>query len=346
MRILHCSRVSPGPLAPDFTPALWSRTREPREAQRAGRLDFRAAEDVRRGTGRGAMLPPVCIVYTAAAADFASQFRRSEIRGAESERRAAATMLPYIHLGPLTLGTYGLMLATALLCGFFVLQADLNRRRLAANPETIIGLVGLAGLVGAKLWHVLESPADFFANPLQRIFSSSGFAFYGSFLAGFLMLALLARHYRMPLLVMLDIAAPAAALGYGIGRIGCLISGDGDYGIPTSLPWGMSFPNGIVPTTERVHPTPIYEFLIAVVIFWILWRLGASTLKTHAPNGIVFAAYLALTGIARFLIEIIRINPRSFYGLTNAQAASVVSIVAGVILFVFVRRASTEPRRA
>jgi len=76
------------------------------------------------------------IVYTAPAADFASQFCRSEIRGAESERRAAATMLPYIHLGPLTLGTYGLMLATALLCGFFVLRADLNRRRLAANPET------------------------------------------------------------------------------------------------------------------------------------------------------------------------------------------------------------------
>jgi phosphatidylglycerol:prolipoprotein diacylglycerol transferase len=102
----------------------------------------------------------------------------------------------------------------------------------------------------------------------------------------------------------------------------------------------MSFPNGIVPTTERVHPTPIYEFLIAVVIFWILWRLGARTLKTHAPNGIVFAAYLVLTGIARYLIEIIRINPRSFYGLTNAQVASVVSIVAGVILFTYLRRAS------
>src|SRR2546425_72711 len=308
MRILHCSRVSPGPLAPDFTPALWSRTREPREAQRAGRLDFRAAEDVRSGTGRGAMLPPVCIVYTAAAADFASQFCRSEIRGAESERRAAATMLPYIHLGPLTLGTYGLMLATALLCGFFVLRADLNRRRLAANPETIIGLVGLAGLVGAKLWHVLESPADF-ANPLQRIFSSSGFAFYGSFLAGFLMLALLARHYRMPLLVMLDVAAPAAALGYGIGRIGCLISGDGDYGIPTTLPWGMSFPNGIVPTTERVHPTPIYEFLAAVVIFVYLWRLGARSPRKPMPPGGVFARHPVLTGAPRLFVAVIWTQP-------------------------------------
>ena len=146
-------------------------------------------------------------------------------------------------------------------------------------------------------------------------------------------------------MLLLDAASPAGALGYGIGRIGCLISGDGDYGIPTSLPWGMSFPNGIVPTTERVHPTPIYEFLVALVIFWILWRLGERALKLNAPNGIVFAAYLVLTGIARFLVEFIRINPRSFYGLTNAQAASVVSIVAGVMLFVFVRRASSAPRR-
>jgi phosphatidylglycerol:prolipoprotein diacylglycerol transferase len=104
----------------------------------------------------------------------------------------------------------------------------------------------------------------------------------------------------------------------------------------------MSFPNGIVPTTERVHPTPIYEFLVAILIFWILWRLGARALKKHAPNGIILAAYLVLTGIARFLVEMIRINPRSFYGMTNAQAASVVSILAGVILFLSCRRKTAQ----
>jgi phosphatidylglycerol:prolipoprotein diacylglycerol transferase len=96
----------------------------------------------------------------------------------------------------------------------------------------------------------------------------------------------------------------------------------------------------------HVHPTPIYEFLISIVIFWILWRLGARAYRTNAPNGIVFAAYLVLMGVARYLIEIIRINPQTFHGLTNAQAASVVSIVAGVILFMSVRRASTAPGRA
>jgi phosphatidylglycerol:prolipoprotein diacylglycerol transferase len=95
----------------------------------------------------------------------------------------------------------------------------------------------------------------------------------------------------------------------------------------------------------RVHPTPIYEFLVAIFIFWILWRLGARGLKTQAPNGIIFAAYLVLTGIARFLVEIIRINPRSFYGLTNAQAASVVSVLAGVGLSAYCRRAPRQTIR-
>jgi phosphatidylglycerol:prolipoprotein diacylglycerol transferase len=255
-------------------------------------------------------------------------------------------LYPFIHIGPLTLGTYGLMVATGLICAFFVLRADFARRGISADAEAIIGITGLAGLAGSRLYHLLETPKEFFADPWPQLFSTMGFAFFGAVIGGFLALLFLARRFRMRTLLLLDVASPAGALGYGIGRIGCLISGDGDYGIPTSLPWGMSFPNGIVPTTERVHPTPIYEFLVAVVIFWILWRLGERTFKTRAPNGIVFAAYLVLTGIARFLVEIIRINPRTFYGLTNAQTASVVSIVAGVILFVTVRRAPTMPRRA
>jgi len=254
-------------------------------------------------------------------------------------------LYPFIHIGPLTLGTYGLMVAIGLICAFFVLRADFARRGISADAEAIIGITGLSGLAGSRLYHLLETPADFFADPWPQLFSTMGFAFFGAVIGGFLALLYLARRFKMPALLMLDAASPAGALGYGIGRIGCLISGDGDYGIPTSLPWGMSFPNGIVPTTERVHPTPIYEFLIAIVIFWILWRLGERALKTHAPNGIVFSAYLVLTGIARYLIEIIRINPRSFYGLSNAQTASLVSIVAGVILFVSVRSTSVSPRR-
>ncbi len=259
-------------------------------------------------------------------------------------------MFPFIHLGPLTLGTYGLMVATGLICAFFILRADFARRGVSVDAEAIIGITGLAGLAGSRLYHLLESPREFFADPWPLLFSTMGFAFVGAILGGFAALVLLARRFKIAALLMLDVASPAAAMGYGIGRIGCLLSGDGDYGKPTTLPWGMAFPHGIVPTTEscvewgapadcRVHPTPIYEFLVAVLIFWILWRLGAIALKKRAPNGLIFAAYLVLTGFARFLVEIIRINPRSFYGMTNAQSASVVSVVAGVALFLYCRKA-------
>jgi len=240
-------------------------------------------------------------------------------------------MYPFIHIGPITLGTYGIMVAVALIVAFYVMQADLRRRSLAADPNVIVGLTGLAGLAGARLYHLAESPSEFFANP-RLLFSTMGFAWFGSVIAGFITLVLIARHYRIPALQMLDVASPAAALGYGSGRIGCLISGDGDYGIPTSLPWGMSFPNGIVPTTDRVHPTPIYEFLASLVIFYVLWRLGARWMSNAPDIGKLFGVYLLLSGIARFLVEFIRLNPRSFFGMTNAQTASLVGMIVGAAL--------------
>jgi phosphatidylglycerol:prolipoprotein diacylglycerol transferase len=248
------------------------------------------------------------------------------------------------------------MVATGLLVAAYILQADFNRRRqqleryrpsksdiheglLArlvgrSNKDEgflIIGIAGLAGLVGARLYHVLESPHELIADPSVLI-SRFGFAWFGGFLGGFAALAVLAKSFRIPLLEFLDMCSPAAAVGYAIGRIGCLLSGDGDYGVPTTLPWGMSFPNGVVPTIERVHPTPLYEFFIWLAIGAILWRLGKRALSGAGPKGEVFCAYLILTGLARFLIEFIRINPRSFFGLSNAQTASLVSIVAGAML--------------
>jgi phosphatidylglycerol:prolipoprotein diacylglycerol transferase len=244
-------------------------------------------------------------------------------------------MIPFLHFGWLTIPTYGLMVALAMLVSFYVLRADFRRRGIEADAELFIAIPCLAGIVGAKLYHVLESPTDFFAHPWGELFSQFGFAWFGGLLAGFGAFVWLARRQGIPLVTMMDAGSPAAALGYGIGRIGCFLSGDGDYGVPTSLPWGMSFPNGLVPTTDRVHPTPIYELIAACVIAWVLWHIGAKqiTAAAKASAGIVFAAYLVLTGIARFLVEFIRINPRSFFGLTNAQAASLASIAVGIILW-------------
>jgi phosphatidylglycerol:prolipoprotein diacylglycerol transferase len=209
----------------------------------------------------------------------------------------------------------------------------------------VIGMAGILGLIGARLYHVLESPAEFFANPWPQLFSRFGFAWFGGFLGGVVALIYLARHFGIPLLEFLDICSPAAAVGYAIGRIGCLLSGDGDYGVPTTLPWGMSFPNGVVPTMERVHPTPLYEFFIWLAIAAFLWWMGKRALSGVRPSGEVFCGYLILTGAARFLIEFIRINPRSFFGLSNAQTASLVSVVIGLLLLWRVERGAT-PRSA
>lgn len=259
-------------------------------------------------------------------------------------------MIPYLHLGPLNLPTFGLMVATGLLVASYILQADFRRRGIRSDAFLIIGIAGLAGIVGARLYHVLESPSEFFANPWPQIASRFGFAWFGGFLGGFAALLTLSRREKIPALTFLDACSPAACVGYAIGRIGCLLSGDGDYGIPTNLPWGMSFPIGVVPTTEtcvqqgwpadcRVHPTPLYEFFVWMTIAYVLWRVGAYVLHEKKSAGTVFCGYLVLTGIARFLVEFIRLNPRSFFGMSNAQSASVASVILGVFLFfVFVKR--------
>ncbi len=255
-------------------------------------------------------------------------------------------VIPFIHLGPILVPTFGLMIAAAMVVAYYVLRADMARRGLAARDTTtaemFVAVPALVGIVGAKVYHVLETPRELLADPVGQIFSRYGLAWFGGLIAGFLAFVWLARKFGFPLLDIFDAGSAAAAIGYGVGRIGCLLSGDGDYGVPTSLPWGMSFPNGLVPTTERVHPTPIYELIAACAIAWILWRLGTRQIQLHAEHGAgvgalrpgsVFAAYLILTGVARFLVEFIRINPRSFLGLTNAQAASVVSVIAGAALW-------------
>jgi phosphatidylglycerol---prolipoprotein diacylglyceryl transferase len=272
-------------------------------------------------------------------------------------------MIPFLHFGPVTIPTFGLSVACAMLVAYFVLRADLARRGIAdaqsGEAETLVAAPSLAGFIGAKLYHLLESPAEFFADPWHLLVSPYGFAWFGGLLAGFATFAFVAWRIvkrnaaagkTISFLTILDAGSPAAALGYGIGRIGCFLSGDGDYGIPTSLPWGMSFPNGLVPTSARVHPTPIYELIVACAIAWFLWRMylgdGAAQPQKRPkqagstagrPAGQVFAMYLVLTGAARFLVEFIRINPRSFFGMSNAQAAGALSALVGIALYVMLR---------
>jgi phosphatidylglycerol:prolipoprotein diacylglycerol transferase len=251
-------------------------------------------------------------------------------------------MYPFIHIGHFSIGTFGLCLWLASVCACWVLYCNFRRFGIDADAVGVAAYTTVGGVLGAKLWHVLEDPTTLIHQPVQVLFDRAGFAWFGGLLVGISVLIWAGRQARIGGLGMLDLAAPAVSVGYGVGRIGCLVSGDGDYGIPTSLPWGMSFPHGLVPTAQRVHPTPIYELLVALLIAGYLWRRGAKSGDGRTPPlGQITGEYLVLSGVARFLVEFIRINPRIYWGMSNAQVASLGSIAAGILLIVWARRHST-----
>jgi phosphatidylglycerol:prolipoprotein diacylglycerol transferase len=243
-------------------------------------------------------------------------------------------MYPFIHIGRFQIGTFGILLWLAAVSGCWVLYKNFERKGIEADAINVTALATVAGIIGAKLWHVFESPQLLMQIPLQLLLDRAGFAWFGGLVAAILVLMWQGRVAKVGALGMLDLAAPAAAVGYGVGRIGCLTSGDGDYGIPTSLPWGVSFPQGLVPTVQRVHPTPIYELIAALLIAWYLWQRG----KVDRPVGMITGEYLVWSGLARFLVEFVRINPRIYFGMSNAQVASIGSMIAGVVLIVWARR--------
>jgi phosphatidylglycerol:prolipoprotein diacylglycerol transferase len=246
-------------------------------------------------------------------------------------------MYPFIHIGRFSIGTFGIMLWLAAVSACWVLYRNFRRWKIDADAIGIVAISTVVGVIGAKLWHVLETPQLLIHDPAGLLLDRAGFAWFGGLIAGILALLWQSRGAGLSRLGMLDLASPSAAVGYGVGRLGCLISGDGDYGTPTSLPWGMSFPNGLVPTTQRVHPTPIYELIAALVIAWILWKRSGPEAPKSA--GKITGEYLFLSGIARFLVEFIRINPKIYWGMSNAQVASLSSVLAGITLVLWARRA-------
>jgi phosphatidylglycerol---prolipoprotein diacylglyceryl transferase len=251
-------------------------------------------------------------------------------------------MYPFIHIGRFWIGTFGIMLWLAAVCACWALHANFKRWKIDADAISIVAIATVAGVVGSKFWHVLEDPQYLFHHPAAALFDRAGFAWFGGLVLGIAALLWQGRTYGIGKLRMLDLCTVAATIGYGVGRLGCLTSGDGDYGIPTKLPWGMAFPHGLVPTAPgvRVHPTPIYELIVALLIAWVLWRRGAP--ERPKPVGQITGEYLLLTGLARFLVEFIRINPKIYWGMSNAQVASIGSMIAGAVLIVWAHKRATS----
>jgi phosphatidylglycerol:prolipoprotein diacylglycerol transferase len=244
-------------------------------------------------------------------------------------------------IGNFDLTGYGVMMMVAFLMAGWAIQLQLQRRYL--NPEYAADIVMAAvvgGLLGAKLWYVAltgESP-----------FHRGGFVWYGGFLGATGAILVLGWLKRVPTRFTLDLCAAPLALGYALGRVGCFLVND-DYGIPSSLPWAMKFPQGLPPTTGAeltalhvrlppgtpldqvfaVHPTEIYETIAMLLVFWWLWRQREHALGTGWLTG----WYLVLAGLERFLVEFLRAKDDRVLGpFTLAQATSVGLILIGLYL--------------
>ncbi len=246
-------------------------------------------------------------------------------------------MLPFLHFGRFSLPTFGLLLVCAAFSAGWLLHRNFRRFGVDGDAVGIISIATIAGVLGAKLWHDLQDFHYLLAHPAVLL-DPAGLAWFGGLVGGVTALLLQARGARLRGLSMLDLCAPSAALGYGIGRIGCFTSGDGDYGIASNLPWAVAFPHGIDPVDYPVHPTMLYETIVAVGIAIYLWRRSAPATGRILLLGAITGEYLMLSGFARFLVEFIRINPKLYFGLTNAQVASLGSVLAGLLVLVTARR--------
>jgi phosphatidylglycerol---prolipoprotein diacylglyceryl transferase len=234
---------------------------------------------------------------------------------------------PELHIGPITLQTFGLCLGLGFVCAGLVVARrfkELGRPADWAYEMIFAGLIG--GIVGARIDYLLENWDRVSDDLLGNLFSGAGLVWLGGVVGGAIGVLIWAKLRGFLGLVLLDVAAVPLTLGYAIGRIGCQLSGDGDYGKPSDLPWAMAYPDGTVPTKTEVHPTPIYETLAMGIIALALWRL-----RDRLRPGLLFALWLVLTGLERLLVEFIRRNDKVALGLTLPQLISVAMIAAGAV---------------
>jgi phosphatidylglycerol:prolipoprotein diacylglycerol transferase len=252
-------------------------------------------------------------------------------------------MQPEINVLGLSIKTFGICFAV----GFLAAGAVVARRlKELGHPidwaYEIVFSALLGGLVGARVYFVVQNYSDVKGDLLGGLFGGSGLVWYGGAIGGAIGVLLWGRWRGMLNLGLLDLCSAPLALGYAIGRVGCQVSGDGDYGIPWNGPWAMAYPHGTVPTTVKVHPTPVYETLAMCLLAYALWAL-----RDRFRPGVVFGIYLVGAGVERFLVEFIRRNNSVLLGLTAPQLESLVMAVAGAIwLWALSRRGGWSPQVA
>jgi phosphatidylglycerol:prolipoprotein diacylglycerol transferase len=234
-------------------------------------------------------------------------------------------MLPELHLGPVTVQTFGICFALGFLASGAIIArrlGELGRPVDWAYEMVFAGLIG--GLIGSRLDYIVQNYHSVSHDLLHNLFSGSGLVWYGGVLGGAIGMLLWAYRRGFLGLRLLDVCAVPLAAGNAIGRVGCQVSGDGDYGTASHLPWAMAYPKGTVPTTQEVQPTPVYETLALGLAAIVLWHL-----RDRFRPGVLFAVYLVLAGLERFMVEFIRRNHELVAGLTLPQVISLAMIAAG-----------------
>ncbi len=287
-------------------------------------------------------------------------------------------MIPVLlDLGPIKVYSFGLMLALGFLVGSYVLSRELKRRKLNPDYATWITLIAVVcGIGGAKILYLIENWGVFLRDPIGEAFSPGGLTWYGGFVLALAAVTMYVRRKGLPYLKVWDCLGVALMIGYGVGRIGCHLAGDGDYGTPTTLPWGTIYAQGIVKPSSQLqgyfadhpeearrwnydslrtiragvdrrgfpysrfdektplHPTPVYEFLLGLAGYGILMQVQ----KRHRPPGFLFMVYLILSGVFRFGVEFLRLNPRLAFGLSEAQLIAVPLVVLAVAVAIVLSR--------
>jgi phosphatidylglycerol:prolipoprotein diacylglycerol transferase len=252
-------------------------------------------------------------------------------------------------IGDFAITSFGVMMALAFLTGGWILSKELQRK--GDNPELAWELVwyaAIGGVVGARLYYLVLTWPQTVADPWGAITSRGGLVWYGGLIGASALIYWRLHRANVPVLRIADAVAPALAVAYAVGRLGCFLVGD-DYGRPSDVPWAIAFPEGAPPSTAEnlreqfgvpippgvpgdtvlaVHPTQLYEIAMSLIIFAIVWRLRERV----SPAGALFAIYIALAGIERFIVEIFRAKDDRFFGaFTMAQLISIALVIAGVV---------------
>jgi len=235
------------------------------------------------------------------------------------------------NVGGVTFYSYGVMAVLAMVAAGLVVQR--LSRRLGLQPGVAVELTVAAiigGLAGARFYWLAEHWHEVRGNLLHAVSGGAGLTWYGGLLGGVVAVIVLARIRRLPLGLVANVMAPAVAVGYAVARVGCLLAGDGTYGGPSDLPWAMAFPRGTMPTTVPVQPTALYETLAMLVVFIVLYRMA----RRPQAGWYVFAWFLVLSGVERFAVEFLRVNPPWLLGFTPPQWFALVGVLMGaVVLF-------------